>query len=423
MKMTATRAFPGANRMAAHMLVKARTIVVGTIATLLLTTLACPVLGQKKADVGTLNDRAIKLSKEGMLGKAIEIWVGLLETTEAEYAYRWVFHKNVGRNFQKLGKLPRAWWHLAQAKKLAPEDGVAKLGKRIDKLEKKLTKAGYRRITVSANRLGTFMPVDDELANWYPLPGIWWFKPGYVQFKVRSADGLVATQSEALTEDTDQIRAKMPAPVAMGRLVVVASPATSEIRVDGELLGVGRVETDLPEGDHEIAVTLAGYQPFNGSVGVLGEETEEKAVLLTRIPDMDGSVSSLHKWHWIALGSSIALVGAGSGTYWGWGRSAAATERTAHLKWIDDWTAQVGQPPSEATKDNDWQIRVEESIRPAEITSYVLWGVGGAGLIASAIWILSDVGSATNGETAGTTPIFAPMISADGKGLTLQFSF
>jgi hypothetical protein len=409
--------------MLAQILFKAKTISVGFVATCLLTTLACPVLGQEKAGVGTLNDRAIKLSKEGMLGKAIEIWVGLLDTTEAEYAYRWVFHKNVGRNFQKLGKLPRAWWHLAQAKKLAPEAGAAKLGKRIAKLQKKLTEAGYRRITVSANRLGAFMPIDDELANWYPLPGIWWFKPGYAQFKVRSADGLMATQSETLAVDTDQIRAKMPAPVAMGRLVVVASPANSEIRVDGKLLGVGRIEANLPEGDHQVAVTQAGYQPFNGSVGVLGDETEEKAIVLSRIPDIDGAATSLHKWHWIALGSSIALVGAGCGTYWGWGGSAAAGERTAHLKWIDDWTTQVGQPPSEATKDSDWQIRVDESIRPAEITSYVLWGMGGAGLVATAIWILTDIGGAANGETAGTPPLFAPMISADGKGLTLQFSF
>jgi len=399
-----------------------RHFAVGLLAWALLLVFADSAMGQEKADVGTLNDRAIKLSKEGMLGKAIEIWVELLEVTEAEYAYRWVFHKNVGRNFQKLGKLPRAWWHLAQAKKLAPEKGARKLAKRITRLEEALVADGYRRVTVTANRLGAIMPIEDELANWYPLPGIWWFKPGYVQFKVRSADGHVTTQSEAITADTDEVRAQVPAPVARGRLIVVASPPAAEIRVDGKLLGVGRVEIDVDEGDHKLAVTLSGYEPFIGTIGVLGSETEEEAVVLNRLPDLGTGQSSFHKWHWIALGSSLALVGAGCGTYWGWGQGAMDDQRNAHLAWVDALTSQ-GQAPTEQAKDDDWQRRVDNNVLPAEMTSYVLWGVGGAGLIATAVWMGVSATSPAELEEAARMPLIGPLTAPGSTGLTLQLSF
>lgn len=392
------------------------------LAAVFLFAVARPTLAQDKADVTTLNDRAIELSKNGMLGKAIEIWVDLLEITDAEYAYRWVFHKNIGRNFQKLSKLSRAWWHFTQARKLAPAKSAGKLEKRIAGLENTLAEEGYQRVEVKANRLGEFLPVDDELPNWYPLPATWWFKPGYAEFKVRSGDGQSVAQREAILAETTRLVAQVPVPREMGRLVIVASPPAAEIRVDDRLLGVGRVETEVEEGDHILSVTLAGYVPFTGSVGVLGDGTEEKSVVLVRVPELNSGQSSFHRWHWLALGSSVALIGGGCGTYWGWGESAAADQRTAHLAWVTAQT-EKGQAPSEAEKDADWNKRVDDNVLPAEITSYILWGVGGAGLVATAVWMGVDALGSKDVKEVARLPLIAPLSVSGGQGLVLQISF
>ena len=101
MKKTITPVFQGAskvdNRQHLHDL-RSLCILAGAFCLLL----SGPVFSQPKADVTALNDRAIELSRNGMLGKAIEIWVELLEVTEAEYAYRWVFHKKLLRRLWKM---------------------------------------------------------------------------------------------------------------------------------------------------------------------------------------------------------------------------------------------------------------------------------------------------------------------------------
>ena len=381
-----------------------------------------PVLCQQKVDITALNDRAIELSKNGMLGKAIEIWVELLEITEAEYAYRWVFHKNIGQNFQKLTKLPRAWWHLTQARKLAPEDGAKKLAKRIARLEDSLTSEGFLRVEVKAARLGEFQPVEDELANWYPLPATWWFKPGEVHLKVRSTGGQEVGQDAVVTPQTKQLTASVPVPLAEGELVVVASPPDAEIRVDDELLGIGRIDVTVAEGDHVLTVSHSGYVTYRGSFGIIGNGTEERSVVLLREADASTTRSSLHKWHWVALGSSLAVIGAGCGTYWGWAGSATADQRTAHLDWI---AAQVnsGQPPTEADKDTDWENRLHNNVLPAEITSYILWGDGGAGLIASTVWMAVSATGTGEAQAARHLPTLAPMSVSGGSGLMLQLQF
>ena len=399
---------------------------------LVLLVLAVPSGHAEEQDtIATKNDRAIELSKKGMLGKAIEIWFELLDIAGPEYAFRWVFHKNVGRNFQKLEKNQRAWWHLSKAVDLAPEKEKDKLQKRLDKLELKLISGDYIRIKLVASRFGQFLPVDDELARWYPLPTVFWLKPGRLNIRVRATkEGEGSPQKYLLKPAARSLHVTVPMPSEKGHLVVVCDQPTAEIRLNDKLLGIGRIETQADEGDHTVTVFLRGYITHVAKVGVVSGETEELSVLLKPDESETGggqkAGSGVKTWELAVFFSSLAVVGAGFGTYYGWAGSELNDQETAHSQWVNTLSV-AGSPATEAEKNADWKRRLDKHVVPAEVTSYVLWGLGGAGLALSTVVMIVDGTSSTTSEISETSkvlPILSPAVfSGGGNGIRVQFTF
>jgi len=285
-----------------------------------------------------MNDQAIELSRAGKLGEAIGIWFDLLDDTSAEYPHRWVFHKNVGRNFQKLGALDRAWWHLDKSRQSSDGENDEQVHRWINELEAGLTRDGWKKVHVTGTAAGEFAPQSDDLRRWYPLPTDWWFKPGRQRLSVR-----VAPEHEGAAE-------------------LVLDPETTQVTLE------------MPK--HEEVVVV---QPIVPAPAVVTQETR-------------GSTAG--PWVWAALATGGALLGAGAGTYWGWGSLALSDAEAAHKDWVADETA-LGHPPTEAEKDADWDSRLDSAVAPAEVTSYVLWGLGGATLAAGAVLFFLHSGEST----------------------------
>jgi tetratricopeptide (TPR) repeat protein len=165
---------------------------------------------QESVDVAALNDQAIALSKEGKLEEAIPLWFRLLDETSAEYAFRWVFHKNIGRNFQKLGLLPQAQYHLRQAKAAAPQpDALAESW--LVEAEAALRQQGFRAVTLSAGTVvAELRPSAGALARFYPVPLVWWLKEGEVEVWLRTPGSPGAAVKLAILPATETVKLELP---------------------------------------------------------------------------------------------------------------------------------------------------------------------------------------------------------------------
>ena len=414
-----------------------RAIVVGVTAMLLIGT-AMVSRAETKLDVAAENNRAIELSKAGKLGDAIKIWFRLLDGTPASYEHRWVFHKNVGRNFQKLSSLPQAWWHLSRCLKLATKTQKKPTQWR-DEVAQALKADGYVRVTLSAGpSIFEVRPVTGEYGNWYQGPTTWWFKPGNVKLPIRLKDGTTIEKDIFVPDETASIIIELPRPAETGLLILEVKQASAEIFLGGNSVGFGRAELKVEEGDHHIEVKLDGFETWSKKVGILMDDRiVENVVLLPKTagndkPDpsigttrpKDKGKPRIATWKWVILGSSVVLIGAGAGTYWGWAASELEDAESAHETWIAEQT-KAGNAPDGAAKDADWDDRYSSNVLAPEVISYVLWGLGGAGAIASVVLIIHEASTSKSTAKSSTLGHFnmAPTYHPGGGGFSLDFTF
>lgn len=255
----------------------------GLVALLLLMTPAA-FAQDVEDEITRRNDQAIELSRSGKLADAIRIWFELLDTTPADYSHRWVFHKNVGRNFQKLESHDRAWWHLDKARQSPDGEKSDQVKQWLAEEDAFLTKSGWVKVHLAAIGTGEFMPVSDELSRWYPLPSDWWFRPGLYQLPVRGAPGKEATADFTVHPGTVQLMLDVPQAPGTGTVLVVADQALAAIRIDDRPAGLGRAEVELEPGSHRVQVSLEGFLNWEKTLDVKEGERIEEAVRLQPVP-------------------------------------------------------------------------------------------------------------------------------------------
>ena len=128
-------------------------------------------------------------------------------------------------------------------------------------------------------------------------------------------------------------------------------------------------------------------------------------------------VRKIPGWKWALLGGGLALA-AGGGATWmvGWDRGNGLNEEF-------DGAVAPGQAAARRAKYNQ---RWDDEVVPFQITSYALWGVGGAAAITGLVLILTDGPAPTRpkpdaGPAAGLQVL--PALWGDGGGLLIGLPF
>ena len=393
---------------------------------LVITLLGCVLVDAPEAIAGdggavtTQNQEAIRLSKAGELSPAIGIWLSLLAETGTDYEYRWVFHKNIGRNYQKLGRLPEAWWHLTRAWELSGGGKSQKLLTWVGEVETAMG-ADHTRVHLEGEVDGTTVRFpNDEHGFRYRTPLDWWFPRGAQLLQVSAPNREATTRSFTVTAETRTVTLALPLPEGLGVLVLRADPA-AEILVDGVVRGVGDVEFETTAGSHAVETRVDGVLRWAGEVEVLSRETVTRDVRAPVAPPPlpDPRVAP---WKWALLAGGVAAAAGGGVTWWLAGKNLD-DQRGAYQGWLETTYGLGGAVPagSEAEARSEWKNRIERKVTPMQISSYALWGIGGAAAAASAV--LSGLDLAGDGDADSSVQTVQPWALPGGAGLTTTFTF
>jgi hypothetical protein len=195
----------------------------------------------------------------------------------------------------------------------------------------------FRRVTLVTEPAGALLTLTERgVAHALKAPATWWYEPG-----------------------EHRVRAEAPGHVAQDLAFTVGaegSPAPGLIRLSRVPVAPAAVVVQVP--------ARPGPEPVEGEEADAGSRP--------------GGVRFLT---WVALGSGGALLLGGLGTWLG------------AIQKAKDLNGRVFTSKAEFDRERDAQVR------PLAITSYVLWGVGGAALVAGGVLLIQDL-TADGGEAS-----------------------
>ena len=176
----------------------------------------------------------------------------------------------------------------------------------------------------------------------------------------------------------------------LGSLLIEATPTGAAVWLDDEPLGTAPIRPQrVLAGTHRVRVEMAGYETETEVVKVVPGAATTVALRL----EQSRSGPDYSPWTWVTLGSGLALV-AGGGLAYGLGEAD-------HEEVVG--TSGYGQAAGGVVADRSYDSARDlvESGDEKKIAGYVLWGVGGAALVASTVlFVLEEVGD--GGEAAVT---------------------
>ena len=381
---------------------------------------APPAYAEDPTSVGARNKEAIKLSKGGDLAPAIGIWLEFLSETGTDYEYRWVFHKNIGRNYQKLGRNPEAWWHLHQAWELSGGGKSKKLLAWVGEVESAMS-ATHTKIRLEGDAEGaTVRFPEDEHGYVYRTPLDWWFPHGEALLRVSAPNREAAARSFKVTDQPRIEILVLPLPEGLGILALRGDP-DAEFLVDGAVVGTGEAQVEATAGTHIVEARVGGVQRWVGEVVVLSRETVTQDLRPPVVPPPPAG-PRVAPWKWALIAGGVAAVAGGGATWWLAGENLH-DQRHAYDLWLDATYGPGGEVPagSEAAATKEWNDRVARKVTPMQISSYALWGVGGAMLVTSAVLVGLDLAGDVDAEAA--VHAVQPWALPGAAGLTTTWTF
>jgi len=343
----------------------------GALAAALLV-LSPPANAQDKRTPEQLSDasaKALELATAGKMAEAIVMWDDLLDELEGSALLD--THVNLSVAYERLGRLPESWHHLALYLRESTGQGQtdAAAEKALRKLEEKLAK-DHVKVGISCEPDGTSLAVKSQgtqgpATSTHSCPLTWWFTPG--------KHTVVAThagykQKEELLD--------IPALGAPGVFVVKLEkePDIAKAAPPKPAAQIEPLPADKPH-------------PAKGPVVTTGPE-----------PD-DGQ-----SWGPVitASGGALLLVAGGVVQYMGYSKNQDLLDR--YPQGTKDYNEFV-------KNSEEYDAAFESDVAPLQATSYVLYGVGAAAVIGGAAWLLLDSG---DGSPAPVT--IAPMAAPGAVG-------
>lgn len=116
------------------------------------------------------------------------------------------------------------------------------------------------------------------------------------------AEGHQGQRREVTLEAGQEIVLRVDLPAADARVVVEPDVTTATVTIDGRVAGRGRVDVELPFGDHLVEIEAAGYQPWRRPVRLDAAGTVRLAATLSR-RGLPGWVLP------VSIAGGVALVG------------------------------------------------------------------------------------------------------------------
>ena len=339
------------------------------IITVLYMTLAGTAVGQPKPTPEDRFNHAVELAKAGDYQEAVEICHEVIERLPASKQSR--VHKLLGYAYKKLDMLPNAWHYLTRYL-AGKEDTTA--GAWLRDVEASLAKTGHVKVSFSCRPEGLLLHIPAS------KPGVashsafrilhsafvWWFVPGKHTVKATAADHKPRTVEIDVRERGDSGMRE----IRLARIVADSTISPSGLLVD-----------PLP-GDHS-AIHIP-HSAFKRPSRAL---------------------------KWTLLGSGLAL-GVTGGIFHGLGFSK---NEDLHSKYLDS-----GDYPIAADAKSAYDKAYQDQVRPKEMTSYVLYGIGGAAIVAGVVtWLVSE----PVGNEKSTAFSISPLPLQGGTGALMSFGF
>jgi hypothetical protein len=266
-------------------------------------------------------------------------------------------HKLLGYSYKKLDVLPESWHHLTTYLESSGKEDTS-AGGWLQEVETALKKT-HVKVTLTCSPPDAVLVMSSSL----PCPVVWWFLPGKHQV-VAKAPGY-----KPQTVDVD-VRERGDSGVREIRLAAVTPEK-------------------LPE-------------PVKASTDHSGTTIVSKPVETRK---------SSRALEWALIGSGLAL-GATGGIFHGLGYSK---NEALHDKYAD-----TDAYPDGAAAKTFYDDAKAEEVRPKELAAYVLYGVGGAALVAGIItWAVRKPGGDQNSAAFSISPLAMP----GGSGAMMTFGF
>lgn len=388
-------------------------------------------------DIKNRNKLALKAASNGKFKEAASIWEDLLD--EVPKATALGIRANLAVAYRELGQLPSAWHHLTwYLKNSGKTDRTA--GKELQLLEKDLAEAGFVRTAVACEPSDATVHLGKTTrAKKFPCPLAWWIKPGKLWVTVAAKGYETRTVELDVRKRGDQtahnVRLSKVA-ASKGELVVDGKGRAIQVFLDGALEGTVPFRRKLNPGDYELMVGKPGKMPWKKKITIVaGKTLVERPPLAQPVPEPTKVVEpdptklpgktitetesverSSRAWKWALLGSGVAVVaGGGVMSY-----LAADAYNEAKTKYMVPYNALT---PAEKDVQYfgiraDFEDDVAANVQPKLVSSYIMYGIGGAAAAAGVALLAWDVISE---EPAAVSLV--PTLDSNHGGFALSYSF
>lgn len=207
----------------------------------------------------------------------------------------------------------------------------------------------------------------------------------------------------------------------LARLTVTSDPSTAIIEIEGNIprSAVGRLDVELEPGTYLVTTKAEGYLHKTVEVTLASESPASMHVPLEKLPDkepvIDVKPPPPPPVSGGGNGATLEYAGLGAGVV-GLAALAFGIERgiTASARSDDAQAAAVG---------GEFDSDLYDSAQSAETTMVVMYGIGGAGLIAAGVLYWMGTRADARAQRDSRALAITPSVTSAGAGVSIAGSF
>jgi hypothetical protein len=395
------------------------------------------------AELERLSQEAMAAAGRGDFEGAIRIWEDILDEVPTDTSLD--LHVNIGVAYQRLKKVPEAWYHLDRYVR-GTEVPDAKVSREARKLAKSLAKDRVKTSIGCTPEGATLYFGDKAQGTPYPCPLTWYLAAGshsiYVTMKEHepavhklTIDGKTRESYQNVTLEARKLQ--------HGELVIEGNAQAVQVFLNGELEGSVPFKRKLKPGTYELMVGKPGKLPWKKRITVNAGQTVVEKPAIARgttsrvvkddtkknggrefpvIPDngsndtpgVTGRVEEPSRvLEWTIAGGGAALLAAGVVC------AAVAWSKDGSLQ--DKYPADQSLPYDQfAANQQKYSDAYNDEVYPLGLASYALVGVGAAAAITGGVLLLLNA----DGEEGRENPAAVyPMLHREAWGLGVSLVF
>jgi hypothetical protein len=343
------------------------------VCTLALSSLCGNVWSQEQKSPDQLFQQGVDLAIQKHYQQAIDIWLPLLHKANDESKPKIL--KATALAYKKLHKLPEAWHHFSHYLRIgAGKD--AKAARWLKGVEEELAKE-HEKVVFSCTPDGVTLgikrsqePGSDSAISpprlQFSCPLTWWFRPGKHGIQAQK-EGFEPQLVEIDVLELGDQGARNIKLLAIAPMAVPLGPAT------------------------------AGQEPVPPTTSITSPAVRE---------------SGSRVMEWVLTGTGAALVATGGALQ----LLANSKNEELHDQYMDKTIY-----PDGVVAKGLYDVDYEDQIKPRRTTAFVLYGVGGAAMVAGVVLLAMDKGSEASKAEAPRT--LTPTVLKGGIGALMSVEF